>query len=111
MRQFFSRLIGTFLRARRHRELSAEIEAHLQAHVDDNLHAGMTLDEARRRAVLRLGGIDQTVVIVREQQGIPMLEQTVRELRHASGRLMRSPGFAIATILSLALAIGANIAI
>ena len=40
------------------RDLENEIESHLQLHVDDNLRAGMTLDEARRRALVRLGGVE-----------------------------------------------------
>ncbi|HET9833644.1 MAG TPA: ABC transporter permease, partial [Vicinamibacterales bacterium] len=111
MRRLLSRLIATFVQARRERDLSAELESHLRAHIDDNVRAGMTLDEARRDALLRLGGIDQTAATYREQRGLPMLENTVRELRHALTRLMRSPGFTGATVLSLALAIGANIAI
>ena len=40
--------------------MSAELESHLQLHIDDNIHAGMTPAEARRRALIALGGVEQT---------------------------------------------------
>ena len=111
LRSLFVRTLHLFGGAHREREFSDELDAHLQSHMDDNLRAGMPLDEARRRALLRLGGVDQTVAVYRDQRGLPMLEQAGRELRHAFTRLMRSPGFTTAAVLSLALAIGANASI
>jgi putative ABC transport system permease protein len=60
LRAFFMRLLGMFGSRRAERELSAEIESHLQLHVDDNIRAGMTPVEARRRAVIALGGVEGT---------------------------------------------------
>jgi hypothetical protein len=54
----------------REQELSAEIESHVQMHVEDNLRAGMALEEARRQALLKLGGIEQTKEICRDQLGV-----------------------------------------
>ena len=105
------RLASLFVRDTSSAEFSAELDAHLQSHIDDNLHAGMTLDEARRDALVRLGGVNQTVAVYREQRGLPMLEKIGRELRQAFARLRRSPGFAVAAVLSLALAIAANVSI
>jgi predicted permease len=107
-RSLFVRTLHLFSRARRERDFSSELDAHLQAHIDDNLRAGMPFDEARRRALMSLGGVDQTIAVYRDQRGLPMLEQAGRELRHAFTRLIRAPGFTTAAVLSLALAIGAN---
>ena len=92
-------------------DFSAELDAHLQSHIDDNVRAGMTVEEARRQALITLGGLDMTKETHRDQRGIPPIESCARELRQAFHRLRRSPGFSAAAVLSLALAIGANVAI
>ena len=58
-------------RRRSERELSAEIESHLQLHIDDNIRAGMTPAEARRRAVIALGGVEGTKEAYRDRRGLP----------------------------------------
>jgi putative ABC transport system permease protein len=111
MRTLWRRVIGVLNKAQRDRDFSTELDAHLQAHIDDNVRAGMTREDARRQALLSLGGVDMTKEAYRAQRGLPLLEQTTRELRHAFERLRRSPAFTAATVLSLGLAIGANASI
>lgn len=60
LRAWLLRCGGMFRRIGRDRELADEIGGHLQMHIEDNLRAGMTPDTARRKALLKLGGIDQT---------------------------------------------------
>jgi putative ABC transport system permease protein len=105
------RLFGAFASNRSERDLSAEIESHLQLHFDDNINAGMTPDEARRRAVIALGGIEPTKEIYRDRRGLPLLEWLVRDLRFGARTLLKSPGFTIAGLLILGLGIGVNSAI
>ena len=47
---------------RRHRqdEFDAELESHIELHTADNIRAGMSPDEARRQALVALGGVAQT---------------------------------------------------
>ena len=58
LRALFLRLAGLFDKSRGDREFSEELESHLQSQIDDNLRAGMTPDEARRQALITLGGIE-----------------------------------------------------
>src|SRR5215470_18919123 len=104
MRRWLIRLGGLFGRARRDRDLVDELNSHLDAHIDDGVRAGLTYDEARRQALLRLGGVEMTKDSYREQRGLPTLERLGREVRHAAGRLRGSPAFTLAAVLSLALA-------
>jgi hypothetical protein len=65
LRAFLVRLAG----ARRERELNNEIESHLQLPIHDNVHAGITPREARRRALIALGGIEQIKEEYRDRRG------------------------------------------
>jgi len=111
IRAWVHRLAGAFAGRRSEHELAAELDSHLQLHVDDNLRAGMTPDEARRRAMIALGGVESTKEAYRDRRGLPVLESLARDLRYGARTLTRSPGFAFAGILILGLGIGVNSAI
>ncbi len=59
LRRWLRRLAGVVRRPRGARELDEELASHLQLHVDDNLRRGMTPEEARRQALVALGGLTQ----------------------------------------------------
>jgi putative ABC transport system permease protein len=111
VRAWFMRLFGVFGSTRAERELSAEIESHLQLHIDDNLRAGMTPQEARRRALIALGGVEGTKEAYRDRRGLPAFESLVRDVRYGIRTLLKTPGFALAGVMILGLGIGVNSAI
>ena len=111
LRSILRRALSAFGGRRRDHEFAAELESHLQAHIDDNVRGGMTRYEAQRWALLTLGGMAMTKDAYQAQRGLPWLENIARDLRHAMRTLRRSPAFAGAAVLTLALAIGANVAI
>ena len=111
VRSLFQRLVGLLATPRRDRDLVSELDGHLHALIDDNLRAGMGPDEARRQALLKLGGIETTKDTYRDRRGLPWLENLSRDVRYSVRTLRKAPGFALVSIVSLAIGIGANCAV
>lgn len=111
LRAWLIRFKGLFLKDARERELADELESHLQMHVDDNIRAGMSPPEARRVAVMKLGGVEQAKEAYRDRGTIPLLESMVHDLRFTLRQLRKNPAFSVTAVAMVALGIGASVAI
>jgi predicted permease len=111
LRRFFKRLISWANTRRDEERLRAEIEEHLTMQTAENLRNGLSPAEARRQAMLKFGGVEAIKEDYRAQKGLPLLETLFQDTRHALRRLLLAPAFTFATILTLALGIGATTSI
>jgi predicted permease len=109
-RQFLTRFFNSA--TRRHEErFSEEIEEHLRFLTAENIRAGLSPDEARRQAILKFGSIEAIKEGCRDQQRLPLLENMLLDVCLALRRLRMAPTFTMATVLTLALGIGATTSI
>lgn len=111
IREAVARLVSFFRKDQRDREFDQELASHIEMATADHIREGVTPTEARRQALARLGSIEAAKQLHRETRGMPLLDGLVQDVRYSIRTLARSPVFAIASVGTLAIGIGATTAI
>lgn len=106
-----ARLRALVFRRREERELDEELRFHVDMEAEHRRRAGLTEEEARRQSQIELGGIEPVKEHVRDARGTRWLEDVTKDFGYTLRTLGRSRGFAIVTILTLALGIGGTTAV
>ena len=105
LRAWLLRVIGAMARHReRDVELADELDSHLQLHIDDQMRAGVPRAEARRRALVALGGVEATREAYRDCSRFRVLDHTTRDIRHGLRQLRSGPS--ATAVIMIAVAIG-----
>ncbi|MFN0180577.1 MAG: ADOP family duplicated permease [Gemmatimonadales bacterium] len=105
------RLRAALFPSRQERELDQELEFHLAMQAEQLRREGVSPEEARREAVRRFGGLGREREVVRDAWGIGWIRDLAADLRHTVRQAWRRPGYTVLGVATLALGIGATVAI
>ena len=108
LNRLVARMVAFFKRTDLDRELNNELEAHLYLLIEENIRRGLSPEQARREARLRLGNLTSLREEHRETRGLPIVDTLLQDLRYTFRILRRDIGFAVFAVLIVGLGIGAS---
>ena len=108
MSYLVARIVAWFRRSELDQDLDQELQAHLSLLIEENVRRGLSPEQARREALLRMGNVASLREAHRETRGLPLVDTLVQDLRYTFRILKRDTGFALFAILIVALGIGAS---
>jgi len=116
--EVLSRALAVIRRRKLDREFDEEFATHLELLTEQNERHGLPRHEARRQAILQMGGLSPTREFHRESRGLPRLERSLeaiqavgKDLRHAARSLARARAFALVCVISLGVGMGSFVAL
>ncbi|HET6170160.1 MAG TPA: ABC transporter permease [Terracidiphilus sp.] len=111
LRALWIRLAGVLSTRQAKDEFDDELASHIDLDIRDGKRAGLSEAEARRHALIRLGGAEQARQAYRDRATLPWIENLLRNVRYALRGFRRNPAFTVTVIVTLALGIGATTAV